>query len=88
MQNHRLRPGGEATIRTWTCGNVELDHIGLWEPGGVDSAEVFRGLHEIGYRGYVTVHQAFAGTAAAPANNSSRSKSALALGLCSSNNDV
>jgi len=31
------------------------------EPGGVDSADVFRGLHEIGYRGYVTVHQAFAG---------------------------
>lgn len=61
VQNHRLRPGGEATINTWTRGKVELDHIGLWEPGGVDSADVFRGLHEIGYRGYVTVHQAFAG---------------------------
>ena len=61
VQNHRLRPGGEATIRTWTRGNVALDHIGLWEPDGVDSADVFRGLHEIGYRGYVTVHQAFAG---------------------------
>lgn len=61
VQNHRLRPGGEATIRTWTRGNVALDHIGLWEPDGVDFADVFRGLHEIGYRGYVTVHQAFAG---------------------------
>lgn len=61
VQNHRLRAGGEATINTWTRGKVELDHIGLWEPGGVDSADVFRGLHEIGYRGYVTVHQAFAG---------------------------
>lgn len=61
VQNHRLRPGGEATIRTWTRGAVELDHIGLWEPGGVDSPDVFGGLHEIGYQGYVTVHQAFAG---------------------------
>ena len=61
VQNHRLRPGGEATIRTWTRGDVALDHIGLWEPGGVDCADVFGGLHEIGYRGYVTVHQAFAG---------------------------
>jgi len=61
VQNHRLRPGGEATINTWTRGKVKLDHIGLWEKGGVDSDDVFRGLHEIGYRGYVTVHQAFAG---------------------------
>ncbi|MHC4406357.1 MAG: sugar phosphate isomerase/epimerase family protein [Planctomycetota bacterium] len=61
VQNHRLRPGGEATIKTWTRGDVALDHIGLWEPGGVDSSDVFRGLHEIGYRGFVTVHQAFAG---------------------------
>jgi len=61
VQNHRLRPGGEATIRTWTRGDVALDHIGLWEPGGVDSADAFRGLHKIGYGGYVTVHQAFAG---------------------------
>jgi len=61
VQNHRLRAGGEATINTWTRGKVELDHIGLWEPGGVDSVDVFRALHAIGYRGYVTVHQAFAG---------------------------
>jgi sugar phosphate isomerase/epimerase len=61
VQNHRLRAGGEATIRTWTRGPVALDHIGLWESGGVDFADVFGGLREIGYRGYVTVHQAFAG---------------------------
>ena len=29
--------------------------------GGVDCADVFGGLHQIGYQGYVTVHQAFAG---------------------------
>ena len=38
-----------------------MDHIGLWEEGGVDFEEVFRGLDAIGYGGYVTVHQAFAG---------------------------
>ena len=61
VQNHRLREGGDATLKTWTRGRVGLDHIGLWEPGGVDFAGVFAALHEIGYRGYVTVHQAFAG---------------------------
>ena len=61
VQNHRLRPEGDATLRTWTRGNVGLDHIGLWESGGVGFADVFRCLHEIGYQGYVTVHQAFAG---------------------------
>ena len=59
--NHRLRPGAETTVSTWTRGHVALDHIGIWEQGGVDFGEVFRGLHEIGFRGYVTVHQAFEG---------------------------
>lgn len=61
VQNHRLDPRGEGVIRTWNRGPVRLDHIGLWEPGGVDFEEVFQGLQEVGYRGFVTVHQAFAG---------------------------
>ncbi|MHC4181457.1 MAG: sugar phosphate isomerase/epimerase, partial [Planctomycetota bacterium] len=61
VQNHRVGPGGEATIKTWTRGEVAIDHIGLWEPDGVDYRDVFRGLHEIDYGIYVTVHQAFAG---------------------------
>ncbi len=61
VQNHRLRPGAEATIKTWTRGEVAIDHIGIWEAGGVDYTDVLRGLHGIGYRAYVTVHQAFAG---------------------------
>lgn len=60
VQNHRLRPAGQATISTWTRGDVALDHIGLWEEGGVGFPDVLRGLHEIGYAGYITVHQAFA----------------------------
>ena len=50
-----------ASVNTWGKGRVPLDHIGLWDAGGVDFEEVFTGLHEIGYRGFVTVHQAFAG---------------------------
>jgi sugar phosphate isomerase/epimerase len=61
VQNHLLRAGGETTLTTWTRGEVALDHIGIWDSGGVDYDDVFRGLHQIGYRGYVTVHQAFAG---------------------------
>ncbi len=59
IQNHRLTPEGKAAVETWTRGRVALDHIGVWERGGVDAGEMFAGLKEIGYTGYVTVHQAF-----------------------------
>jgi len=39
-------PGGAAISR----------NLALWEPGGIDLDAVFRGLHEIGYMGYFTVH--------------------------------
>jgi sugar phosphate isomerase/epimerase len=61
LQNHRLNPDGEAVLETWTRGPVRFDHLPLWEPGGVDFAAVFAGLAAVGYDGYVTVHQAFAG---------------------------
>jgi sugar phosphate isomerase/epimerase len=59
VQNHRLTPAGSTAVVTWKKGKVPLDHIGIWEKGGVDYDEVAAGLREIGYRGYVTVHQAF-----------------------------
>ena len=59
IQNHRLNPAGKASINTWTKGRVPLDHTGVWEAGGVNSVEVFAGLHEIGYNGFITVHQVF-----------------------------
>ncbi len=61
VQNHLLTPAGKAAVETWTRGRVPLDHIGLWEKGGVNFEEVFAGLETAGYRGFVTVHQAFAG---------------------------
>jgi sugar phosphate isomerase/epimerase len=60
VQNHLLRPEGKASVDTWTRGRVPLDHIGLWDKGGVNFEKVFEGLHALGYSGYVTVHQAFA----------------------------
>lgn len=61
VQNHRLNPQGVAMLNTWGKGKVGVDHIGLWDDGGVNFEEVFETLHGIGYRGYVTVHQAFEG---------------------------
>ena len=61
VQNHRLNPDGEAQLVTWKSGPVGVDHIGIWEQGGVNFEEVFATLGEIGYEGYVTVHQAFEG---------------------------
>jgi len=60
LQNHLVRPEGKAFVDTWTLGRVPLDHIGMWEKGGVEFDRVFEGLYAIGYRGYVTIHQAFA----------------------------
>ncbi len=61
VQNHRLNPAGETAVNTWKRGPVQVDHIGLWEEGGVEFESVFAALHAIGYEGYVTVHQAFEG---------------------------
>ena len=59
IQNHRVGPTGKDYLETWKNGRIALDHIGVWEQGGLDSATVFAGLHEIGYGGFITVHQAF-----------------------------
>lgn len=61
VQNHRLNPNGPSKIVTWGKGDVGVDHIGIWEKGGVDFDAVMAKLRAIGYEGTVTVHQAFAG---------------------------
>lgn len=61
VQNHRLNPKGVSTIATWGKGTVGVDHIGIWEQGGVDFDGVMSKLKQIRYDGFVTVHQAFAG---------------------------
>lgn len=59
IQNHRLTQDGVTSVMTWKKGPVAVDHIGVWESGGIDVVAVFDGMHDIGYGGYLTVHQAF-----------------------------
>ena len=59
IQNHLLTPDGVTKVETWKKGPVPVDHIGVWETGGVDVDAVFDAMHEVGYEGYLTVHQAF-----------------------------
>ena len=60
VQNHRLDPTGPESLETWCLGERRFHHIPLWEPGGVDFAQVVDSLRGIGYPGFLTVHQAFA----------------------------
>ena len=60
LQNHVLEEAGPVSLETWCLGDRQFRHIPLWETGGVDYTTVFEGLEQIGYDGYVTVHQAFA----------------------------
>ena len=61
VQNQRLAPAGETSSVTWCCGEVHYDLVPMWEPGDIDFAAVIDRLRDVGYDGYVTVHQAFAG---------------------------
>lgn len=60
LQNHIQSPDGDSRLTTWVRGVVAYTQIRLQDAGGIDFEAVFRGLSEIGYDGYVTVHQAFA----------------------------
>ena len=58
IQNHRLDPDGPASLPTYCCGDVRFHHLPIWETGGVDTANVFAGLRDIGWAGHFTIHQA------------------------------
>ena len=61
LQNHIKNPDGEIVLNTWIQGPAPYDPISLQDPGGIDFPVIIETLDEIGYGGYVTVHQAFAG---------------------------
>jgi sugar phosphate isomerase/epimerase len=61
VQNHTLNPKGVSPLQTWAKGEIRVDHIGIWEKGGVDYDSVMAALVKRNYAGYVTVHQSFAG---------------------------
>ena len=60
LQNHRLNPEGSMSLDTWIRGPAPHDPVPLQEGGGIDFPSIIATLKEIGYDGYVTVHQAFA----------------------------
>jgi sugar phosphate isomerase/epimerase len=59
LQNHRVHPQGADSMGTWCRGAVPFDHVPMWEPGLPFDA-ILAALADVGYDGYVTVHQAFA----------------------------
>ena len=61
LQSHRLSHGGKDVMATWSRGDVRFDQIPIWDVGGIDFPLIFHALEQIGYNGYVTMHQAFAG---------------------------
>ena len=65
LQNHRIHPDGDTELVSWAAGAVRFDQVPMWESGGIEFAPIIETLAEIGYEGYVTVHQAFAGVAGA-----------------------
>jgi sugar phosphate isomerase/epimerase len=58
VQNHRLDPKGRVQLDTFCLGTRRFEHLPLWASGGVDFAQVFQGLKDIGYDGWFTIHQA------------------------------
>ena len=60
LQNHVQHPKGKVLAQTWINGHTPYDPIRLQDQNGIDFPLVFQGLKEIGYHGYITVHQAFA----------------------------
>lgn len=58
LQNQRVTENGSVTLNTWSHGPISFDIIQIPESGGIDFKTVFTGLHDIGYDGIVTVHQA------------------------------
>jgi sugar phosphate isomerase/epimerase len=59
VQNHRLDAQGPVSLETWCLGERRFHHIPIWEASGVDFPTVIAALREIGYDGFVTVHQAY-----------------------------
>ena len=58
LQNQRLNSAGQSVMKTWCCGDVSFDQVPLWDNSGIDFPGIIAALEELGYTGYVTVHQA------------------------------
>lgn len=61
FQNHVVRPGGQNTPTTGSSGEPRSGAIPIWEGGGIDFPLILGSLEDVGYDGYVTIHQASVG---------------------------
>ncbi|MCY4527708.1 MAG: sugar phosphate isomerase/epimerase [Chloroflexi bacterium] len=66
LQNQIIRQGGDTVVETWNAGRVEFDQVPIWDERGIGFPHIMDALSEIGYGGYVTVHQASAGVRGGP----------------------
>jgi len=66
LQNQIIKQGGDTVADTWNAGRVEFDQVPIWDGRGIDFPHIMDALGEIGYEGYVTVHQASAGVEGGP----------------------
>ena len=57
FQNLKEAPHGESVANTWKRGEVRFDQVTMWGGTGIDFPEIMDALQEIGYKGYVTLHQ-------------------------------
>jgi sugar phosphate isomerase/epimerase len=57
FQNVRLNPAGEHCFRTRRRGDVRLDYVPLDDRSGILAAPLIEALKQVGYGGWVTVHQ-------------------------------
>ena len=61
FQNQVVRLQGQSRLTTWSRGEVSYDQIPIWQDGGIDFPLVLGALADVGYDGYVTIHQAALG---------------------------
>jgi sugar phosphate isomerase/epimerase len=57
LQNWWIHADGQSTSDTWINGPMNYDLVPFGDARGVDFNAVFSALAEVGYDGYVTVHQ-------------------------------
>ena len=60
LQNHLLTAEGPDALDTWCRGRVPFEQIPVWADGGIDFPPLIDALGEVGYQGYITIHQASA----------------------------
>jgi sugar phosphate isomerase/epimerase len=57
FQNTRLRDDGPIVWTTRSRGPVALEYLPLSDPSGIDLRELIAALKDVGYAGWLTIHQ-------------------------------